>query len=75
MKRFDHFSDGFSAVDPGNAQRVVDVRYSFVPNEIGALFSIELAPGAGPSAHVRYRTHRDQARAQFGRLWHMIVLP
>jgi inner membrane protein len=75
VKRFDHFSDGFSAVDPGNARRIVDVRYSFVPNEIGALFSIELAPDAGPFAHVNYRTHRDQAREQFGRLWQMIVLP
>lgn len=72
VKRFDRFSDGFSAVDPTKPYRIVDVRYSFVPNEIGALFSIELAPDAGPSAHVRYRTHRDEAREQFGRLWRMI---
>lgn len=73
LKRFDHFSAGYSAIDPTNPSRVIDVRYSFVPNEIGALFSIELDPAAAPSDHVRYITHRAEARAQFGRLWRMIA--
>jgi len=73
ITRFDHFSNGFSALDPANSKRIIDVRYSFVPNEVSAQFSIELAPGAGPTAHVRYRNHREQAREQFGRLWRMII--
>ena len=73
IDRFDHFSDGFSAVDPANPNRIFDVRYSFVPNEVNALFSIELAPDAGLSKHVRYQTHREQAREQFGRLWKMMI--
>lgn len=71
--RFNYFSDGFIAIDPVNPNRVVDVRYSFVPNEIGALFSIELAKQAGEMDHVRYQTHRERAREQFGRLWQMLI--
>ena len=73
VARFDKFSDGFSAPDPAHPNRIVDVRYSFVPNEISALFSIDLDPAAAPAAHVKYRTHREQAREQIGRLWRLIA--
>jgi inner membrane protein len=73
VTRFNHFSDGFTALDPANPNRIVDVRYSFVPNEVSALFSIELASEAGPTEHVRYQTHREQAREQFGRLWRLLI--
>ena len=73
VTRFIRFSDGFTALDPANPKRIVDVRYSFVPNEVSPLFSIELAPDAGPGEHVRYRTDREQAREQFGRLWRLLI--
>jgi inner membrane protein len=73
ITRFDRFSNGFSALDPANPNRIIDVRYSFVPNEVSALFSIELAASAEPTEHVRYQPHREQAREQFGRLWKMIT--
>ena len=73
VTRFNRFSDGFTALDPANPNRIIDVRYSFVPNEVSALFSIELAPEAGPTEHVGYETHREQAREQFGRLWRLLV--
>lgn len=73
IDRFDHFSKGFSAVDPTNPNRIIDVRYSFVPNELSALFSIELTSDAGLTKHVRYQTHREKPREQFGRLWQMII--
>jgi inner membrane protein len=73
VTQFNHFSDGFTALDPANPNRIVDVRYSFVPNEVSALFSIELASEAGPTEHVRYQTHREQAREQFGRLWRLLI--
>lgn len=71
--RFNLFSDGFTAPDPANPNRIIDVRYSVVPNEVSALFSIELASVAGPTEHVEYRNHRKQAREQFGRLWRMLT--
>ncbi|MDA0239420.1 MAG: metal-dependent hydrolase [Proteobacteria bacterium] len=73
ITRFNHFSDGFTALDTANPNRIVDVRYSFIPNEVSPLFSIELASEAGPTEHVRYQSHREQAREQLGRLWHMLI--
>jgi inner membrane protein len=73
VTRFNHFSEDFTALDPANPNRIVDVRYSFVPNEVSALFSIELSPEAGPGAYAQYQTHRKQARDHFGRLWGMLI--
>ncbi len=73
VERFGAFSDGFVARDPGHADRIIDVRYSFLPTSVDGLWSIELSPDAGPETHVRYRTHREQARESLGDLWQMIV--
>ena len=73
IERFRWFSDGFVAKDPAHPNRVIDVRYSFLPNNVSALWSIELAPDAPPTAHVRYRTHREQARESLGKLWRMAL--
>lgn len=73
IERFTKFSKGFVAVDPGTPNRLIDVRYSFVPNEISPLWSLELRPDAIPAAHAAYLTHRDNPRASFSRLWRMIV--
>ncbi len=73
INRFVHFSDGYAAVDPEAPMRIIDARYSFVPNEISALFSIELSADAEKTSHVRYVSHRERAREQFGRLWQLIV--
>lgn len=58
VDRFRWFSDGFLAGDPEHADRVIDVRYSVVPNRIDALWGIELDPAADPSAHARFFTSR-----------------
>lgn len=73
IARFSGFSEGFVALDPRRPDRVIDVRYSFVPNDVSALWSIELKPGAPPDTHVRYRTHREEARESLGRLWRLIA--
>jgi inner membrane protein len=73
IERFDHFSDGYTAIDPKNPNRIVDARYSVVPNEVSALFSIVIKSDATPTKHALYQTHRVQAREKLGRLWHMII--
>lgn len=78
VERFRRLSGGFLAADPdrqggGHPGRIVDVRYSFLPTSVRGLWSIELAPDAGPEAPVRYRTHRVGARERLGALWGMIV--
>lgn len=62
IERFRWFSDGFIASDSNNALRVIDVRYSIVPNEFNALWGIELSETADKGTHVEYTTHRDSSQ-------------
>ncbi|HDM8226329.1 TPA: metal-dependent hydrolase [Vibrio campbellii] len=62
IERFRWFSDGFIARDPNKVLRIIDVRYSIVPNEINALWGIELSETAGKGMHVEYTTHRDSSQ-------------
>ncbi len=73
IERFRFFSRGYIARDPDRPNRIIDIRYAFVPNTLNALWSVEVAPDAPSDAHVTYLTHRDQARANLGQLWRMIA--
>ncbi len=73
IERFRWFSNGYIARDPVNANRVIDIRYSMVPNEVAPLWSLELRPGANPEAHAAYRVHRDADRAGASRIWQMLT--
>lgn len=75
IERFRYFSQEYVAKDPAHPNRIIDVRYSFVPNEVRPLWSIELSPDAGASGHVRYLTHRTGAPADLGRLLQMAFEP
>lgn len=61
IDRFRRFSDGFVAVAGGGDERIIDVRYAFLPNEIAPLWWIRLDRAAPPSAHVRFETDRGDA--------------
>ncbi|MBY7732254.1 metal-dependent hydrolase [Vibrio splendidus] len=59
IERFRWFSNGYVAQDPMDEMRIIDVRYSIIPNQLRALWSIKLEPSVDSEAHVRYETHRD----------------
>ncbi|MGF1777826.1 metal-dependent hydrolase [Vibrio nomapromontoriensis] len=59
IERFRWFSNGYLAQDPTDELRIIDVRYSIVPNQLNALWSIKLSPSAHADKHVEYDTHRD----------------
>lgn len=59
IERFRWFSNGFISKDPNDALRVIDVRYSIVPNQLKAMWSIKLSKSADAEEHVLYETHRD----------------
>ncbi|GAL27573.1 integral membrane protein [Vibrio variabilis] len=61
VERFRWFSHGYLAQDPNNSSRIMDVRYSVVPNEFKALWSIELSPTASTDEHANYVTHRGSS--------------
>lgn len=73
LVRFTDFSDGYVALSPNDPTQVIDIRYSFVPNKVAALWSIQLDPTANTETHVRYRTDRRDARMRLGELWSMLI--
>ncbi|MEX2615920.1 MAG: metal-dependent hydrolase [Alphaproteobacteria bacterium] len=73
LTRFDRFSQGYLARSPNAPETVIDVRFAFLPNSIGALWSIALTPDGGPERHARYQTNRRDARANLAALWRMIT--
>lgn len=75
IQRFDWFSDGFLAQDPRRPDRIIDMRYSMVPNEIDGLWSIGISATAGPETHVTFHTHRRDTKESLDRLWSMMTAP
>ncbi len=73
IERFRWFSNGYVARDPLFENRVIDVRYSIIPNEVAPLWSIELRPGANPEEHVAYRVHRDVGNNRAALMWSMVA--
>lgn len=73
IERFRWFSNGYIARDPVYSNRIMDIRYSMLPNDIAPLWSIELREDAGRQDHVQYRTHRDPGSDSISVLWEMLV--
>lgn len=63
VERFRWFSDDYIALHPHQADHVIDIRYSVVPNQIEPLWGIQLDRSAGPETHARFIADR-QARAE-----------
>lgn len=72
VARFERIADGLLALDDRAPNRIVDMRYSMVPNEIDAFWAIELDPSAPPDAHVGFLTMRERAPEQLLRLLGML---
>jgi inner membrane protein len=73
IERFRWFSNDYLALDPDDANKIVDIRYSLMPNQIDALWSIHIDPAASPDQHAIYQTHRGEAGQLASRLWSMIL--
>jgi len=58
IERFRRFTDGYLMLDPEVPNRVIDSRYSLVPNRADGFWGIELDPDAGLDAHAAYVTMR-----------------
>lgn len=72
VERFRRISDDFLAVDPAEPSRIVDMRYSMVPNEISAFWAIVLDPRTPSDEHVGFVTTRQAAPEQARRLLEML---
>lgn len=72
IERFRKISADFLTVDDDAPNRVVDLRYSMVPNEIEGFWAIVLMPNAAATAHVEFVTTRERAPEQALRLLDML---
>jgi len=75
IERFRWFSAEHLAIDPNNADRIIDMRYSMLPNKLGGLWGIELNQSANASNHVRWTHNRNGRDRQknIAQLWSMIL--
>jgi len=67
IERFRWFSGDFLAISPDNPNFIMDMRYSFIPNQIEAMWGIEINPYY-PDKHVFFESNRrltPELRQQF----------
>lgn len=62
IARFAWFSQGFIALSPDDPMKVVDMRYSLLPNEIRALWGITLSKDAAITDHVEFASERGDTK-------------
>jgi inner membrane protein len=72
LERFRWFSAGYIAQPDDDPHKVVDIRYSMLPNEIDALWGIRLDPAAAPADPVAFFVNRRATAAQRTELWAML---
>ena len=70
VERFRWFSDDYLAVDAKN--RIFDLRYSMLPNEIDPMWGITLDL-KNPSEHVRWWTDRSLTSEERGRFFDLLT--
>jgi inner membrane protein len=73
IERFRWFSNGYIAKDPDRPNHIIDVRYSMVPNEIEALWGIQVRPTAALSEHSVYVVERSASRRHRQALTDMLL--
>lgn len=75
VERFRWFSNGHVAIDPNNENRIIDIRYSLLPNKMTGMWGITLDRNAQQDEHVVWTTtrpNRDNVPQQLGLLWQML---
>ena len=75
IERFRWFSNDYLARSPEFGNRIIDIRYSMLPNEVAPLWSIQLDPHANDYEHVIYQVHRDTSTEKTAQLWKMLSAP
>ncbi len=68
IDRFRQLSQNYVAKATDGSERIIDVRYAFVPTEISTLWSIRLRKNAGTNDHAIYETNRSEARKKIPEL-------
>lgn len=62
IERFRWFSNQHLALDPNNENRIIDVRYSLIPNQVTGMWGITLDSSKGQADHVEWTTNRPKGQ-------------
>lgn len=73
IERFRWFSNDYLALSEKHQNRIIDIRYSMLPNEINGLWGIELSKTAGHNDHIKYIFNRERNLDSIKKLWKMIL--
>lgn len=73
IERFRWFSGGYIALSQKHPNRIIDIRYSMLPNEVKGLWGIELNENANKEQHIKYIFDRQRDIDSLKKLWNMIV--
>ena len=73
IERFRWFSNGYLSLSPNFPNRIIDVRYSMFPNDVNALWGIELDPEANEEDHVKRVFNRRNHIDVYLKLLNMIA--
>ena len=73
IERFRWFSGGYIALSQRYPNRIIDIRYSMLPNQVKGLWGIELYKNAAKEQHVKYVFDRQRDADTFKKLWKMII--
>ena len=73
IERFRWFSGGYLALSKKHHNRIIDIRYSMLPNEINGLWGIELNKKADNTSHIKYVFNRERNSDTINKLWKMII--
>jgi inner membrane protein len=72
IERFRWFSNGYLALSQAHPYRIIDIRYSMLPNEGDGLWGIELSPDADKNDHIVTISNRRSDIKTYKKLWKMI---
>tara|TARA_B110000444_G_C18790521_1_gene572219 strand:+ start:273 stop:1271 length:999 start_codon:yes stop_codon:yes gene_type:complete len=61
IERFRWFSNNYIAKDPKFPNRIIDIRYSMIPNQIDPLWSLQVSPEALVNQHADYIVTRERS--------------
>ena len=73
IDRFSWFSGGYLAISKNNPNRIIDIRYSMLPNEIHGLWGIEIQKNIEVNQHVKYFFNRENNSEALKELWSILI--
>ena len=73
IDRFSWFSGGYLSISKNDPYKIIDIRYSMLPNEIHGLWGIKIEKDIEKNQHVKYFFNRENNSDALKELWSMLI--